>query len=90
MLTLLILKGKIMTIDDIPVTDIPLNWRDLKKKGRSGRLLSTLRNLPVGKAIEVSSYGTVKVYVSKLNKEFVDREYNHFRNNGSYFIGRTA
>lgn len=76
--------------NDIPMTDIPVNWRDLKKKGRSGKILSTLRDLPIGKAIEVASYGTAKVYVSNLNKEFQDREYNHFRNNGSYFIGRTA
>ena len=78
-----------MTIDDIPMTDIPLTWKDLKKRGRAGRIISTLRQLPVGKAIEISSYGTVKVYVSKLNSEFENREYNHFRNNGAYFIGRT-
>lgn len=79
-----------MTINDIPVTDVPLNWKELKKRGRAGRLISALRNLPVGKAIETESYGTAKVYVSKLNKEFKDREYNHFRNGSTYFIGRTA
>jgi len=79
-----------MTINDIPLTDVPLNWKDLKKKGRSGIIISSLRKLPIGKAIEMDSYGTARVYVSKLNSEFKDREYNHFRNNGSYFIGRTA
>lgn len=78
-----------MTINDIPVTDVPLNWKELKKRGRAGKLISALRRLPVGKAIE-APYGTAKVYVSKLNKEFEDREYNHFRNGNSYFIGRTS
>jgi len=78
-----------MTINDIKMTDIPLNWRESKKRGRSGKLISSLRSLPVGKAIEVS-YGTAKVYVSKLNKEFDDREYNHFRQGSTYYIGRTA
>lgn len=79
-----------MTINDIPMTDIPLNWKELKKRGRAGKIISTLRNLPIGKAIEIPSYGTAKVYVSKLNKEFIDREYNHFRNGTTYFVGRTA
>ncbi|WP_380869990.1 hypothetical protein [Sphingobacterium corticis] len=67
-----------------------MNWRSLKKKGRSGTIMPALRDLPVGKAIEVANYGTARVYVSKLNGEFDDREYNLFPNDGSYFIGRTA
>lgn len=78
-----------MTINDITVTDIPLNWKESKKRGRSGKLIGALRNLPIGKAIE-ADYGTAKVYVSKLNNEFPDREYNHFRQGSIYFIGRTA
>lgn len=78
-----------MTINDIPMTDIPLNWKDLKKRGRSGKLIGALRSLPIGKAIE-AEYGTAKVYVSKLNVEFPDREYNHFRQGDTYYIGRTA
>lgn len=78
-----------MTINDIPVTDIPLNWKESKRRGRSGKLIGALRILPVGKAIE-ADYGTAKVYVSKLNTEFPDREYNHFRLGNTYFIGRTA
>lgn len=79
-----------MTINDISMTDIPLNWKGLKKKGRSGTIMPSLRNLPIGKAIEVTNYGTARVYTSKLNEEFKDREYNFFPNNGTYYIGRTA
>lgn len=78
-----------MTINDIPVTDIPLNWKESKKRGRAGKLIGALRELPVGKAI-AADYGTAKVYVSKLNLEFPDREYNHFRQGETYYIGRTA
>ncbi|MDH5825812.1 hypothetical protein [Sphingobacterium faecium] len=78
-----------MTINDISVTDIPMNWKDLKKKGRGGIIISSLRSLPVGKAMVVDSYGTARVYVSKLNREFSDREYHHYPSNGKTFIGRT-
>lgn len=78
-----------MTINDIIVTDIPVNWKESKKRGRSGKLIGALRGLPPGKAIE-AEYGTAKVYVSKLNSEFPEREYNHYRRGGIYFIGRIA
>jgi hypothetical protein len=77
-------------VNDISMTDIPMNWKQLKGKGRSGTLMPSLRELPIGKAIEVSSYGTARVYVSMLNQQFKDRKYNHFPNNGTYYIGRTA
>lgn len=79
-----------MNTNDIEMTDIPLNWRGLKKRGRSGSIMPSLRGLPIGKAIEVSNYGTARVYVSKLKEEFKDREYNFFPNNNTYYIGRTA
>lgn len=78
-----------MTINDIPVTDIPLNWKDSKKRGRAGKLIGAARELPIGKSVP-ANYGTAKVYVSKLNLEFPHREYDHFRKGDTYYIGRIA
>lgn len=90
MLTILTLTFISMTNNDILMTDVPLNWKDLKKKGRAGQLMPNLRMLTIGKAIEVNSYGTARVYASKLNNEFKDRNYEHYPLNGTYFIGRTS
>lgn len=79
-----------MSHNDICMTDMPLNWKQLKKKGRGGNLMPSLRGLPIGKAIEISSYGTARVYTSILNNQFKDREYRHYPKDGKYFIGRTA
>lgn len=76
--------------NDNTVTDIPLNWQNLKKTGRAGSKMPTLRKLPVGKAVEMLSYGTARVYTSLLNKEFKDRSYSHYPKDGKYYIGRIA
>ena len=80
----------IMNSNDIHMTDMPLNWQQLKKRGRGGNVMPSLRELPIGKAIEISSYGTARVYTSILNNEFKDREYSHYPKDGKYYIGRTA
>ncbi len=72
-------------VNDIIMTGIPP-----KAKGIIEPVRKTVRLLSIDQYILVNNHGYAKNLKLELSKEFPDREYIVWKDNGKSFIGRTA
>ncbi|MGJ1516489.1 hypothetical protein ACR79N_15980 [Sphingobacterium siyangense] len=73
------------------MTPIPTNWQSLKKRrGRSAVIMPALRSMPIGMQMAISNYETAKQYKSLLKKEFPERDFEYYKIEETYFLGRIA